>query len=79
VPKTEISRVEAVIDSAVGPFVIETVEVQGFSIDDYVKTTVESQAIHLQIREAVKTVDTRFTKNRTPVVSGDLRVGGFSG
>jgi hypothetical protein len=76
---TEVSKSEVIIDSAVGPFVIETREVIGFDIEDYVRTTIESQAIHLQIRQAIQKVDPRFTKNRTPVVSGDIGVGGYGG
>ena len=73
----ELSRTESIIDSAIGPFVVETRSVQGFNIEDHVRNTVESQAIYLQTREKILKVDPKYTKNRTPVVAGDTAVGGF--
>lgn len=75
----EITRTEALIDSAIGPFRVETTEVLGFDIDDFVKTTIVSQAVYLQMREAIRQVDPKYTINRTPVIAGDLAVGGYSG
>lgn len=74
----EITSTSSVIDSALGPFVVESRAIQGFDIEEHVRTTIESQAIYLQMREKIRTVDPQYTKNRTPVIVGDTAVGGFS-
>jgi len=68
---------QVVVDSAVGPCLVQTDLVVGIDIDDFVKTTIVSQAVYLQFYNLVSTVDPQFAVNRTPVVTGDIAVGGF--
>lgn len=72
------STSQAVIDSAVGPCMVQTDLVVGIDIDDFVKTTIVSQAVYLQFYNLVSTVDPQFAANRTPVITGDIAVGGYS-
>lgn len=74
----EISKQVAVIDSAIGPFIVETAEVSGFDVDAHVKTTIESQAIFLQVKNSIAKADPRFAKNRPPVIAGDVGIGGYN-
>jgi hypothetical protein len=75
---TITSSTQVVIDSAVGPCMVQTDQVQGMDIDDFMKTTIVSQAVYLQFYNLVSTVNPQFAQNRTPVVTGDIAVGGYS-
>lgn len=71
------STSQVLVDSAVGPCMVQTDSFTGFDIDDFVKSTVDSQAIYLRLYQLVSTVNPQIALNRPPVITGDITVGGY--
>ena len=65
------------IDTAIGPIAIVTTELEGMDVDDYVHIVTRSQAVKLDMINAVRAVNTTLTSNRPPVELGGIRVGGY--
>lgn len=74
---TELSKTVSVVDSAIGPVMMERAEVVGYDVDDYVKSTIESQATWLKMRAMALLADPKFTKDRPPVNLDDVTAGGW--
>lgn len=74
---TETDVTESVLDSAIGPLKVRQSKITGFDIDNFVSTTVDSQATHLRMLYLMDTADPRFTKDRPPVRLADKEVGGY--
>lgn len=74
---TEKDVTESVIDSAIGPLKVRRATMTGFDVDDFVSTTVDSQATHLRMLNAMDKTNPLFAKNRPPVRLGDKEVGGY--
>ena len=74
---TIVSESTHLVDSAIGPLAVTEKELTGFDIDDYVHTTVRSQAILLRMKEKAGTADPAFAADRPPVDIEDVSVGGF--
>jgi hypothetical protein len=66
------------IDSAVGPLVVESRTIEGIEIDDYVHMMTLAMAVRLQIDRLVKSINPLKVKGRPPVEASDgTTIGGF--
>jgi hypothetical protein len=65
------------IDSAIGPMGVQSTTYINFDIDDYVHTTVLSQAVLLKTILAAKNADPALASSRPPVNLEGTTLGGF--
>jgi hypothetical protein len=72
-----ISKTSNLIDSAIGPVTLAASTLSDFDIDDYVHTTVRSQAIKNTVVYQASVADPRLADNRTPVDLEGITLGGF--
>jgi len=76
---TELDTKTNIVDSALGPVTIVESNHAGFDVDDFVSTTVESQATHLKLVTIAQSVKSSAVKGRPPVNLEGTVLGGFNG
>jgi uncharacterized protein YqkB len=69
----------SLIDSAMGPVAVKTTTIEGFNVDDFVKTTIESKAQFLRLKNKAALVNPLDVNNRPPVELDDVSIGGYDG
>jgi hypothetical protein len=73
----QLSQTVNLIDSAIGALAVMQTVVTGYDIDDLVHDQTRSQAIQLQFKNKVATVNPTLAANRPPINIEDAQVGGF--
>lgn len=68
---------DQLVDSAIGPIRVTISSVEGFDVDDYVTSTIQSMAIAIKMFNVASKVNTDFTTNRRKVSVGGVTVGGY--
>lgn len=74
----EISSTLSVMDTAVGPVAIKEAIVDNYDIEDFIHDVLINHAEKLSLYQKALRADKTIAENRTPVVVGDVSVGGFS-
>ncbi len=70
---------QSMLDSAIGPVIVTTEKYTGFDVDDFVHTTVLSQATKLQLKRLAQNADPELANNRDRVQIDDVEAGGYNG
>lgn len=70
---------QSMLDSAIGPVMVTTESYTGFDVDDFVHTTVVSQATKLRMKRMASNANPDLANNRDRVLIDDIEAGGYSG
>lgn len=68
---------QELVDSAIGPLQVRSSEAVAYDIDDYVHTTLRSQALKLQLMRYAATANKTLAKNRMPINIEGISLGGY--
>lgn len=74
-----IDSKQSMLDSAIGPVIVTTESYTGFDVDDFVHTTIISQATKLQMKRLASNADPELATNRDRVQIDDVEAGGYNG